>query len=72
MPILGRFRLVPSEDCQTLERGYSSEIRVAGAYMPVWQIPLDDTRYLNTLNRLLGNWLEASRLLFKDEGASSS
>jgi cytidylate kinase len=44
-----------------LERGYNSEIGVEGAYMPAWQIPLDDTRYLET-----------SRLLFRAEAVSSS
>lgn len=38
---------------RALERGYSSEIGFEGAYLHVWQIPLDDNRYLKTLEAVL-------------------
>jgi cytidylate kinase len=54
---------------KALERGYSSEIGVEGAYMPVWQIPLDDTRYLNTLESVIRELARSQSLVIQGRGS---
>jgi cytidylate kinase len=54
---------------KALERGYNSEIGVEGAYMPVWQIPLDDTRYLNTLESVIRELARSQSLVIQGRGS---
>ena len=53
---------------KALERGYSSEIAVEGAYMPVWQIPLDDARYLNALESVIRELARNQSLVIHGRG----
>jgi len=54
---------------KALERGYSSEIGFEGAYMHVWQIPLDDSRYLNTLESVLRELARSQSLVIQGRGS---
>jgi cytidylate kinase len=54
---------------KALERGYSSEIGFEGAYMPVWQIPLDDTRYLKTLESVIRELARSQSLVILGRGS---
>ena len=54
---------------RALERGYSSEIGFEGAYMPIWQIPLDDTRYLNTLESVIRELARSHSLVIQGRGS---
>jgi cytidylate kinase len=54
---------------KALEHGYSSEIGFEGAYMPFWQIPLDDARYLNTLKSVLGELARKHSLVIQGRGS---
>jgi cytidylate kinase len=54
---------------KALERGYSSEIGFEGAYMHVWQIPLDDSRYLNTLKSVIGELARSHSLVIQGRGS---
>jgi cytidylate kinase len=38
---------------EALQKGYATGVGVQGAYLPISQIPLDDTRYLTALNGLI-------------------
>ena len=54
---------------KALEHGYSSEIGFEGAYMPVWQIPLDDARYLNTLESVIRELARSHSLVIQGRGS---
>jgi cytidylate kinase len=54
---------------KALEHGYSSEIGFEGAYMPVWQIPLDDARYLNTLKSVLRELARSHSFVIQGRGS---
>jgi cytidylate kinase len=54
---------------RALERGYSSEIGFEGAYMHVWQIPLDDTRYLKTLEAVLRELARNQAIVIQGRGS---
>ncbi len=54
---------------KALERGYSSEIGFEGAYLPVWQIPLDDSRYLNTLESVIRELARSQSLVIQGRGS---
>ena len=56
---------------KALERSYSSEIGIEGAYMPVWQIPLDDTRYLNALEWVIRELVRSQSLVIQGRGGQS-
>ncbi len=38
---------------EALGRGYVADFGLAGAYLPAWQIPLDDARYVQTLESVI-------------------
>ena len=38
---------------EALQRGYATGIGIQGAYLPITQIPLDDSRYLEALTTLI-------------------
>jgi cytidylate kinase len=38
---------------EALQRGYATGVGIQGAYLPISQIPLDDTRYLEALTKLI-------------------
>jgi cytidylate kinase len=65
MPPTGLFGRI----AKALERGYSSEIGFEGAYMPVWQIPLDDTRYLKTLESVIRELARSQSLVILGRGS---
>jgi cytidylate kinase len=54
---------------RALERGYSSEIGFEGAYMHVWQIPLDDGRYLKTLEAVIRDLARNQALIIQGRGS---
>jgi cytidylate kinase len=54
---------------RALERGYSSEIGFEGAYMHVWQIPLDDARYLKTLEAVIRDLARNQALVIQGRGS---
>ncbi len=54
---------------RALERGYSSEIGFEGAYMHVWQIPLDDSRYLKTLQSVIKELARSQALVIQGRGS---
>ena len=54
---------------RALERGYSSEIGFEGAYMHVWQIPLDDGRYLKTLEAVIRDLARTQSLVIQGRGS---
>jgi cytidylate kinase len=54
---------------KALERGYSSEIGFEGAYMHVWQIPLDDSRYLKTLESVIRELASSQSLVIQGRGS---
>ena len=54
---------------RALERGYSSEIGFEGAFMPAWQIPLDDTRYLQTLESVVRDLARSQSLVIYGRGS---
>ncbi len=54
---------------RALERGYSSEIGFEGAYLHVWQIPLDDTRYLRTLEAVLKELARNQAIVIQGRGS---
>ena len=54
---------------RALERGYSSEIGFEGAYMHVWQIPLNDARYLKTLEAVIRELARAQSLVIQGRGS---
>ena len=54
---------------RALERGYSSEIGFEGAYLHVWQIPLDDTRYLKTLEAVLKELARNQAIVIQGRGS---
>jgi cytidylate kinase len=54
---------------KALERGYSSEIGFEGAYMHVWQIPLDDSRYLKTLESVIKELALGQSLVIQGRGS---
>ncbi len=54
---------------RALERGYSSEIGFEGAYMHVWQIPLDDARYLKTLEAVIRELSRNQSLVIQGRGS---
>jgi cytidylate kinase len=54
---------------RALERGYSSEIGFEGAYMHVWQIPLDDGRYLKTLEAVIRDLARNQALVIQGRGS---
>lgn len=65
MPSSGLFGRI----ARALERGYSSEIGFEGAYMHVWQIPLDDARYLKTLEAVLRELARTQALVIQGRGS---
>lgn len=65
MPPSGLFGRI----ARALERGYSSEIGFEGAYMHVWQIPLDDSRYLNTLESVIKELARSQSLVIQGRGS---
>ncbi len=65
MPPSGLFGRI----ARALERGYSSEIGFEGAYMHVWQIPLDDSRYLNTLASVIKELARNQSLVIQGRGS---
>ena len=65
MPSSGLFGRI----ARALERGYSSEIGFEGAYMHVWQIPLDDARYLKTLEAVLRELARNQSLVIQGRGS---
>ena len=54
---------------RALERGYSSEIGFEGAYMHVWQIPLDDARYMKTLEAVIRELARNQSLVIQGRGS---
>ncbi|MDD5700946.1 MAG: cytidylate kinase-like family protein [Dehalococcoidales bacterium] len=38
---------------EALQRGYAAGVGIQGAYLPVWQIPLDDNRYIEALGSFI-------------------
>jgi cytidylate kinase len=52
-----------------LERGYSSDLGFEGAYMHVWQIPLDDARYFNTLEAVIKELARSQSLVIQGRGS---
>jgi cytidylate kinase len=54
---------------KAIGRGYSSEVGVEGAYLPVWQIPLDDTRYLNALVSVIKELAGTQSLVIHGRGS---
>jgi cytidylate kinase len=52
-----------------LERGYSSDLGFEGAYMHVWQIPLDDARYFNTLETVIKELARSQSLVLQGRGS---
>jgi cytidylate kinase len=65
MPPSGLFGRIAS----ALERGYSSDLGFEGAYMHVWQIPLDDTRYFNTLEAVIKELARSQSLVIQGRGS---
>lgn len=65
MPSAGLFGRI----ARALERGYSSEIGFEGAYMHVWQIPLDDARYLKTLEAVIRELARTQSLVIQGRGS---
>jgi cytidylate kinase len=52
-----------------LERGYSSDLGFEGAYMHVWQIPLDDARYFNTLETVIKELARSQAIVLRGRGS---
>ena len=52
-----------------LERGYSSDLGFEGAYMHVWQIPLDDARYFNTLETVIKELARSQAIVLQGRGS---
>jgi cytidylate kinase len=54
---------------KALERGYSAEIGFEGAYLHAWQIPLDDARYLKTLQAVIRDLARSQALVIQGRGS---
>ncbi len=54
---------------KALKHGYSPEIGVEGAHIHVWQIPLDDTRYLGTLESVIQELARSQSLVIHGRGS---
>jgi len=54
---------------RALEHGYSSDLGFEGAYMHVWQIPLDDARYFNTLEAVIKELAQSQSLVILGRGS---
>jgi cytidylate kinase len=65
MPPTGLFAQI----ARALERGYSSDLGFEGAYMHVWQIPLDDTRYFKTLEAVIKELARSQSLVIMGRGS---
>ena len=65
MPPSGLFGRI----AKALERGYSSDLGFEGAYMHVWQIPLDDARYFKTLEAVIKELARSQSLVIQGRGS---
>jgi len=54
---------------KAIGRAYSSEVGAEGAYLPVWQIPLDDTRYLDALASVIKELAGTQSLVIHGRGS---
>jgi len=52
-----------------LEHSYGFDVGIEGAYLPVWQIPLDDTRYLNALESVIKELARTQPLVIRGRGS---
>jgi cytidylate kinase len=49
---------------EALQKGYATGVGVQGAYLPISQIPLDDTRYLTALNGLIKELAQGRSIVY--------
>jgi len=54
---------------EALQKGYAAGIGVQGAYLPISQIPLDDTRYINALTSLIKDLAKDHSLVIYGRGS---
>ena len=50
---------------EALQKGYAAGIGVQGAYLPISQIPLDDTRYINALTSLIKDLASSDNMVMR-------
>jgi len=49
---------------EALQKGYATGVGVQGAYLPISQIPLDDTRYLAALTSLIKELAQGNSIIY--------
>jgi cytidylate kinase len=49
---------------EALQKGYATGVGVQGAYLPISQIPLDDTRYLAALTSLIKELAQGNSVIY--------
>jgi hypothetical protein len=49
---------------EALQKGYATGVGVQGAYLPISQIPLDDTRYLAALTTLIKELAQGRSVIY--------
>lgn len=54
---------------EALERSAPFGVGFEGAYLPVWQMPLDDTRYLQTLESVVRDLARGQSLVIEGRGS---
>ena len=54
---------------EALEYCYPSELGVAGAYLPTWEIPLNDVRYLQALESVVKELAKSPSIVIRGRGS---
>ena len=54
---------------ETLGRGYLFGVDYQGVYLPAWEIPLDDTRYLAALESVIKELAESPSIVIRGRGS---
>jgi len=54
---------------EALGRSYIADFGLAGAYLPAWQIPIGDTRYLQTLESVVGELARSQPIVIRGRGS---
>jgi cytidylate kinase len=54
---------------EALEYSYPSDLGVAGAYLPTWEIPLNDARYLQALESVVRELARSPSIVIRGRGS---
>ncbi len=54
---------------EALEYGYASDLSAAGAYLPTWEIPLNDARYLQALDSVVRELARSPSIVIRGRGS---